>query len=174
MILTDLRLIENYDGGEVVLRNNDLQQISGFQNMPYIGMFGGNAQSTLGPKVTEQTFDFWGNYLFHPNDDKLWINSLTENLLQNISLNSSTRIQIEETVKNDLEFMKEFAAIQVSVQLISVDKIRILIEIQEPDQQDSTIFSYLWSAIEKELTLEDFTSSDGMGIPLDLPLNFPI
>lgn len=170
----DLRLIENYDGGDLVFRGNDFQQISGFQNMPYIALFGGNRQPTTGPKVTEQTFDFWGNYLFHPNDDKMWFNSITESLLEDISLTSSSRIQLEEAVKKDLEFMKDFATLNVNVQLISVDKVRILIEIQEPDQQNSTIYTYLWSVTEGELTLEDFTNSEGTGTPLDLPLNFPI
>lgn len=174
MITVDLRIIENFDGGDFVLRANDLQLISGFQNMPYIGMFGGNKQSTTGAKTTEQTFDFWGNFLFHPNDSKIWFNSITESLLEVIALNSNNRIKIEEAVKKDLEFIKEFASLKVSVQLLTVDKIRINIEIQEPNALNATIFTYIWNATEMELTLENFTNGGIEGIPLDLPLNFPL
>lgn len=174
MKTADLRIIESFDGGDFVLRGNDLQLISGFQNMPYLGMFGGNKQSTTGPKTQEQTFDFWGNFLFHPNDPKIWFNSITESLLEVLQLNSSGRIKIEEAVKKDLEFMREFAELSVSVQLFAVDKIRINIEIQEPNVKNSTIFTYIWNATEMELTLENFTNGGTEGIPLDLPLNFPL
>ncbi|MBL4810412.1 MAG: hypothetical protein JKY43_10205, partial [Phycisphaerales bacterium] len=57
----DLRIIENGDGGDAVLNGNDLEIINGFQNMPYLGMFGGNIKaSTVGEKVeNEQAFDWW-------------------------------------------------------------------------------------------------------------------
>ena len=40
--MSDLQIIENGDGGDAVLNGNDLSIIDGFQNMPYLGMFGGN------------------------------------------------------------------------------------------------------------------------------------
>jgi len=78
MEIVDLNIVETNDGGDCVLLSNDVQLISGLQNMPYIGMFGGNVeQSTEGPKITEQTFDFWGNFLFHPTEQPIWFNSKT-------------------------------------------------------------------------------------------------
>lgn len=172
MITADLRLIETFDGGDYVLKGNDLEMISGFQNMPYIGLFGGNEQSTKGQKKEEQVFDFWGNYLFHPNEPKIWINSITETLLQNVALTTTGRVKIEEAVKADVAFMKDFAVVSVSVQLISVDRIKILIEIQEPSIENSTIFTYIWNATQQELIDQSIGNQSGQGIALDAPLNF--
>ena len=45
--------------------------------MPYLGSFGGNPeQSTTGAKEPdEQAFDWWGNFLFSPNEPKKQFNS---------------------------------------------------------------------------------------------------
>lgn len=40
--MSDILLIETDNGGDFVLKNNDLASIEGFENMPYLGMFGGN------------------------------------------------------------------------------------------------------------------------------------
>lgn len=153
MEIVDLNIIETNDGGDCVLLSNDVQLISGLQNMPYIGMFGGNVeQSTEGPKITEQTFDFWGNFLFHPTEQPIWFNSKTEKMLRDTALNSAGRQQIEEQVKNDLKFMNTFANVSVSVSLISVDKLKIYISLIEPSKLDSTELVYIWDATNAELT----------------------
>jgi len=38
----DLEIVETLNGGDLLIKNNDLSMIEGLQNMPYIGMFGGN------------------------------------------------------------------------------------------------------------------------------------
>lgn len=153
MEIVDLNIVETNDGGDCVLLSNDVQLISGLQNMPYIGMFGGNIeQSTEGPKITEQTFDFWGNFLFHPTEQPIWFNSKTEKMLRDTALNSAGRQQIEEQVKNDLKFMNTFANVSVSVSLISVDKLKIYISLIEPSKLDSTELVYIWDATNAELT----------------------
>jgi len=153
MQIVDLKLTETYDGGDCVLKGNDLEMISGLQNMPYIGLFGGNVeQLTTGPKTTEETFDFWGNFLFHPTEQPIWFNSKTEKLLKEVSLTSSGRIQIQEQVKSDIDFMSTFAQVSVQVSLIGVDKIKIYIQLIEPNKQDSTDLVYIWDATQEELT----------------------
>jgi hypothetical protein len=153
MEFIDLELFENGNGSDFVIINNDLKTISGFQNMPYIALFGGNLkQDTTGPKILDISEDFWGNYLFLPNDPKMWINSTTERLLRNISLTSNSRREVEQAVKFDLAFMEDFANVSVSVSLIGVDKLRIEIELREPNNSESKIFVYIWSATNKELS----------------------
>lgn len=176
MQVTDLRIIETKDGGDCVLNANDLQMISGFQNMPYLGLFGGNVeQSTTGAKDTEQTFDFWGNYLLHPSLQNVWFNSKTEKLLQTVALNSAGRIEIEQQVKKDLEFMQEFANVTVSVILISVDRIRIEIILLQPNKLDSTELVYIWDATNAELTEQDLNNGTNVyGVPLNNILNYDL
>lgn len=174
-MIADLRLIETYNGGDIVLKGNDIEMISGFQNMPYIGMFGGNRnQSTTGPKVTEQAFDFWGNNLFDPNGQDVWFNSLTEQMLNITSLTSQGRLEIEQTVKKDIDFLTKFATVTVSVQLVSVDTVIITIEVQEPNIKSSETFTYIWSATQSELNDQSLGSDLGAGIGLNTFLNLPL
>jgi len=153
MATADVKLVELGDGGDVVLNNNDLELVTGFQNMPYIALFGGNLkQSTTGPKTNEQIFDYWGNFLFHPTTQPVWFNSKTERLLNEVAITSAGRIQIEQQVKKDLEFMNAFANVTVSVSLVTVDRIKIYIEIIEPNVEQPTSYGYIWDTMEQELT----------------------
>ena len=173
MNITDIRLVEKYDGGDYVLNANDVQLISGLQNMPYIGLFGGNLeQNTTGPKDSEQTFDFWGNFLLHPSQQNIWFNSRTEQLLKEVALTSAGRIQIEQQVKKDIEFIQGFAEVSVSVRLNSVDRIIISITLNEPNKLNSTELVYIWDSTNSELSmLMPETGLNVFGLGLDLTLD---
>ena len=79
----DLRVIETKNGGDLVSKKRDLSVIEGFENMPYLALFGGcTEQSTPLLRVkSEQAFDWWGNNLFFPNDQSKQLNSITERIL---------------------------------------------------------------------------------------------
>ena len=138
--MADLKLIETGDGGDVVLLGNDLQVITGFQNMPYIGMFGGNVEAdTEGPKPeNEQAFDFWGNNLLFPNDQSIQFNSEFERRLTEVALNSAGRLQLEQSAKRDLDFMSDFAIVDIETAITDNDRLEMLITIQEPDNLSAT------------------------------------
>lgn len=151
----DLKIIETGDGGDAVLLENDLVIIDGFQNMPYLGMFGGNIeQSTTSDEreTDEQAFDWWGNLLLMNDEQTLQFNSLLEKKLKEVSLTSGGRIDIVNTINEDLSFMSEFSGVTVSAALVSVDRIEINIKILEPDNLESNEFTYLWDSTESELT----------------------
>lgn len=148
----DLKLIDNKTGGDLVLKNNDIEMISGFQNMPYLAMFGGNLESnTIKFKEAEQRFDWWGNDLFFFNNKSIQFNSNLERLLNNISLTSQNRLLIIETVKKDLSFMGDFSNYTVDVSYISVDRIQIDIKINELNNLESKEFVYIWDSTKQEL-----------------------
>lgn len=171
----DLLLIENGDGGDLVLNGNDVQMTGGFQNMPYLAMFGGNVGfPTSAQTASGQNFDFWGNYFLNPDNKAIWFNSLTEQLLAVTALTPLTRIQIEENIKKDVEFMGKFAQLTVSVSLVLVDRIRISIIILEPDNVTSNEFVYIWDATEAELSVGDITPTTGQGIALGFILGFDL
>lgn len=153
--MSDLLLVETADGGDLVLKGNDLVSIEGFQNMPYLALFGGNVEaSTEGLAPTnDENFDWWGNNLLMPNDSRIQMNSTVEKLLQNIALTSSTRIEIEQAVISDLSFMKVFATVKVLVSLVGVDRVEINIFIQELAGGQSTLYAYIWNATDQELTI---------------------
>jgi hypothetical protein len=152
--MADLKIIETGDGGDAVLLNNDLVIIEGFQNMPYLGMFGGNIEeSTSGPKQTnQQSFDWWANSLLMPNDNSIQFNSLLEKTLKTVSLTPSGRLQIINVIKDDLSFFKSFSTISIDATIVSVDRIEINIKIQEPDNLESNDFTYIWDSTNQELT----------------------
>lgn len=177
MELRDVRLIETYNGGDFVLRGNDVQMVGGFQNMPYIALFGGNKkQSTSGAKVTEQTFDYWGNFAFYPTNKDVWFNSETERTFDNIELSSRTRSLIEQQVLKDLEFMRQFAEIRVNVVITGNHRIQINIDVIEPTTQQLTQFQYIWNSTEFELTTSDGlpTNQEGSLFGLDYPIEFEL
>lgn len=146
----DLRLIEQGDGGDLELTGKDIERVMGFQNMPYIAMFGGNAESTPVTRLeSEQAFDFWGNSF--TDDRSLMFNSLTEKALRETPVSSSGRLAIERAVLKDLEFMKVFSGVSVQVSIESPDRYKISIRLTEPDNQQEKEFVYIWDGTRQDL-----------------------
>lgn len=149
----DLRLVEIGDGGDFVVKGKDLEIIFGFQNMPYLGLFGGNIEADTGiVNSGEQRFDWWGNSLLLSNQPTIQFNSKTERLLNNVSVTSAGRLEVEQTVIEDLKFLEEFATVDVEVLIISTDRISIEIRIQEPSNLESNEFIFIWDATKQELS----------------------
>ncbi len=154
----DLELIESGDGGDIIKKSKDLSVIFGFENMPYIAMFGGNSeQSTpLTRLSTEQDFSFWGNNLLHPGDASVQFNSETERALKTVALTSFGRPLIQQAVQKDLVFMQEFAEVTVEVTLPMHDHVLIGIRLRQPDNLQAQDFVYIWSATKQELLQKEF------------------
>lgn len=160
--LTDIRILETGNGGDIALKGSDLLKCFSFENMPYLGFFGGNPeQSTPSDRVSEeQAFDYWGNNLFFENNSEIQFNSQTERVLYSVQLNSRGRILIENAVKEDLKFMEPFANVDVSVSLIGLDKVEIFIKIVQPENGVERQFLYIWDGA---ILIEE-TSADGAQI----------
>jgi len=152
--MTDLRLIETGNGGDLVLNKSDLGIVEGFTSMHYLALFGGNIeQNTPTTRLTSsQYFDFWGNELFHPNNSSLQFNSNTERTLQEVVLNSQGRVRIEQAVYSDLAFMTDFCNIFVAVNLPSIDRVEIRVRLTEKTNQQVRTYIYIWDRTKKELT----------------------
>tara|TARA_R110002051_G_scaffold162219_4_gene233740 strand:+ start:3956 stop:4414 length:459 start_codon:yes stop_codon:yes gene_type:complete len=149
----DLKLIETGNGGDLVFNGTDIEVVQGFQNMPYIGLFGGNpVQSTQTINPSEERFDFWGNDLFFVNDESIQFNSSFERALSNTALNSTGRLALEQAAERDLNFMSDFANISIDAVIESVDRFKINITLREPDQLESNEFVYIWDNTKMDLT----------------------
>ena len=153
---TDILMKEDNNGGDLVLEGNTLKLANSFQNMPYLAMFGGNPeQSTIGQKEEgEQAFDWWGNWLLMSQQPDVQFNSIFERTITQISLSSAGRLQLERSAKEDIKFMEAFALVEISVSIETVDRVKTFIELQEPDNLESTEFVYIWDNAEQELTTE--------------------
>lgn len=145
----DLEIIETGNGGDLFRKGNDLSIVLGFENFPYLALFGGNKAASTPPAggrvAGQQNFDYWGNSIFAPNNPAIQFNSLTERMLDSTPLNSAGRLLIEEAIKADLQFMAPFAKITVTTAIIATDAIRIDILVKKPDNLQSTAYSFIWS-----------------------------
>lgn len=127
----DLALVETGNGGDLVMNGNILEMVYGVENMPYIACFGGNVgHPEKEYKAGEQRFSWWGNSLFFAQSKAQQISSLLEDKLINTALNSSGRIEIEQTMKEDLRFMLDFVdSVEVDATIISDDQLRIVLKV---------------------------------------------
>lgn len=149
----DLSVVETGNGGDLVKGGQDLKVVYGFENMPYLALFGGNVEADTPTErlENEQAFDWWGNSLLFPNEPSLQLNSQTERALRNVPLTSSGRQLIEEAVKADLDFMRPFAEVSVSVTIPAHDRVKIAVTLREPDNLQEKEFIYIWDATEQGL-----------------------
>lgn len=128
----DLSIVESGNGGELQLVGNDLAVVNGLENMPYLGMFGGSIDQVTKSNITEErSLDYWANNLLMANNPSIQLNSLTERILNTVNLTSSGRQLIENTIKEDLKFLSDLADIEVSVTIVSTDRIDVKLRIKQ-------------------------------------------
>ena len=48
-MITDLKICETLDGGDLILLNDDIAVIEDLSNQPYLAMFGGNVEANTEP-----------------------------------------------------------------------------------------------------------------------------
>lgn len=121
-MITDVLIYETGNGGDLILRGNDLATITGYENSPYLALFGG--------------VDWWANYL---TDNKF--ECKTEQVLSEVALTSSGRKKIEEAVLSDLSYLNDIEGTEysVSVTLGGVNRVSIEITI------NGVLFIMKWS-----------------------------
>jgi phage gp46-like protein len=137
--MLDLLLIETGNGGDLVLRGNDLVVTTGMENQPYLSQFGG-------PAADEE--DWWANDLLLAEEPTTQFRSETEKALRTV-LTSASRIQIEQAAKGDIDFLKTaFPGTEISctASIVADDRLEMLITIN--GQQ----FFYEWNPDSSFLT----------------------
>lgn len=147
--MVDLKIIENFNGGDVDYIGGDFRLTHSFDTMVYIALFGGNVEVKNGGLFNgqeEQNVDWWGNTLLMQETPSTKYVSLTEKTLSSIAMTSSSIEKIKRAVIEDLNFMSQFANISVSVSIIGVDRYIIYIRIERPLNLESQEFTYIWNA----------------------------
>lgn len=122
-MITDVLIYESGGGGEILIRGNDVATVSGYENAPYLALFGGG--------------DWWGNHLC-PGNEFL---AKTEAILKITPLTSSGRIAIENAIKSDLSFLSNIPGTtwNVSTAVVSPSRLDMVITINGKE------FNYLWN-----------------------------
>ena len=150
-MIADLLFKETLNGGDLVLKGRDLYVTKSFYNMVYLAWFGGNTeQSTRSDETSNnERFDYWANNTLFKDNVAIQYNSALERTLMTTQLNSRGIATIEEVATSDLEFMKEFANFKVEVELISVDRLSIVVYSTDLDNGEK--YKFLWNATTQEI-----------------------
>lgn len=130
----DFLLDETGNGGDMQIAGNDIVTVSGFENMPYLSMFGGR--------------NWWGNELLLSGDGDFQFLATTEATILTTPLNSQGRLIIREAILQDLAFIKTYVpgtVIEVDVTIVSDNVLSIVIGI------DGETFYYYWNPVKKML-----------------------
>lgn len=133
-MVTDITIYETFDGGDLYNTGSDLAAVSGLGNQAYLALFGGESE-------------WFGNS--HIESEENQFSSQTEITLREVVLNIQGVLSIENAVKNDLKFLKEYADISIEVILLGGAKCKIEVELKEPDK-DSEKLEFIWDAQKQE------------------------
>ena len=154
MNLKDLLIYDTGNGGDIFI-SSDILLGEPLAQMAYLCLFGGNieAETKGNEKKSELRFDWWGNSLIFKDSIDKQFNSQTEQILNNIALNSSGRVKILQSVKNDLKPLKSFARFEAEVFILSDTRLKIQILIQKPNNEEKTL-SILWDDLKKNNIIE--------------------
>jgi hypothetical protein len=145
--MIDVMIYESGNGGEISLKNGDIETTDGLFNQPYLAHFGGNVEAlTTGNEIVGvERFDWFGNF-FLPKEAQM--NSLLEKTLNEVALNSAGRLTVEKVAKIDLDFLTSLGDVTSSASITNTDKITI------SDKINKTKVDYLWDATKAELIEE--------------------
>lgn len=158
--MSDIRILETGQGGDLVIKNGDLEIDSGIFNNIYLGWFGGNIEANTSDEVEvgEIRKDWWGNSLI-PNDESRQFNSDLERKLLNTALTSAGLAEIESVAKKDLNHMLAISEIEVNASLIAVDTLQLNVLCKEKKTGIVQEFSYIWDNLKKQpINPEDITT----------------
>lgn len=134
----DLAIIETGNGGDIKIEGQDVAVVRSIENMHYLAMFGGNVEESTTTKIyVAQSFDWWANNLLMLANPAIQMNSIVERTLNTTPLTSAGRVLIENAIKKDLEFFQaEGATVEVTVEIVSTDRINVTLKITQSGSQE--------------------------------------
>ena len=141
MDIQDILIYESGDGGEMKLKNDDLETVSSITNGFYLALF------------SSKTPDWWGNAELLADNP---FSSTFEKTLDSVSLNSSGLKQLEQSALEDLNFLKIYGEISVFASVLDLNKISLKINFKEPSGSEKIVkfvFNKLRNEIIEEVTI---------------------
>lgn len=145
--MMDVLIYESGNGGELSLRNGDIETTDSLANQAYLSHFGGNVEaSTIGNEIeSEQRRDWYGNSLLDVNAQ---MNSELERALNANELGSLGRSNIERAALKDIQHLSDLADIASTAKITGNNKINIT------DKIDKTVADIIWDSTKNELIYE--------------------
>lgn len=151
----DITIYETGSGGDIAVINNDIALSEALDNQAYLALFGGNVEAdTLGNELPSQVrYDWWGNSALLANAVPMQFNSQTERALANNTLNSQGRVNIQRAAEADLAYLATIATVTVTVSVPGVNKVQILVNLQQPGNQQNVQLQVIWDNAKKEVII---------------------
>ena len=152
-MIADIGIYENGSGGDLNLKNEDIEAISGLTNQAYLALFGGNKEQNTTENLDEleQRKDWWGNFYLKAESQ---FNSNFQRALRTIALNSGGLIKLEDAAKEDLKYLQEYANVTVTSRIIGVDKYELSVFLEEPENKQSKV-KFVWDGQKEEVIIEN-------------------
>ena len=69
-------------------------------------------------------------------------------------MNSAGRIEIIRAVENDLKYLKNISDVQVNVLILASNKVKIIIALQVPDNQEDKVLQIIWDNARLEVIID--------------------
>ena len=138
MDIQDILIYESGDGGEMKLKNDDLETVSSITNSFYLALF------------SSKTSDWWGNAELLADNP---FSSTFEKTLDSVSLNSSGLKQLEQSALEDLSFLKQYGEITVFAAVLDLNKISLKINFKEPSGSEK-IVKFVFDKLRNEIIEE--------------------
>lgn len=156
MVTKDINLHESGNGGEMAIVSNDLLMGESLFQQVYLALFGGNVEAvTRGDElITEERFDWWGNSLFFAETPTKQFNSITERTINSVALNGQGRLAIINAVNEDLSYLTELLNYSIDVEILAVNKIRIIINFTPKSNQENRVLQLVYDNAKNELIIE--------------------
>ena len=147
--IVDIMFFESGSGGNISLQNDDIQTISGLSNQVYLALFGGNLQQNTSEElaVLDEKQDWWGNSLL-PTEQQF--NSVFERTIRETPLTSGGIQTLVNAAKEDLNYLTDYADIEISGSIVQPNRFELLVNLIEPDQQ-STKIKFIWDGTKNEV-----------------------
>jgi phage gp46-like protein len=143
--MSDLQLVLDGDGGDLVFADNDLAMASGIVESFTVSLFGGNIQDD-GLENSER--EWWGNVL--DADPAKKIRSLTQHLINNLDQSRNSLLRIQDAVKSDLAWMIEqglITSLNVDLAVESSSKLNITIQATANSQEIEQRYVINWERL---------------------------
>ena len=146
----DIMMYETGDGGDINIKNDDIEVVPGLSDQVYKSLFGGNIEQSTSDdlEVLDVREDWWGNDLLTEDEQ---FNSDFERTLNTAVLNSNGISVLENAADSDLEHLKPYADIELFGSIPSLNKFQLIVQLKEPDQLTSTKIKFVWDGTKKTL-----------------------
>ncbi len=156
----DIALFENNNGGDVLVKGNDLAKFYENEGQVYLALFGGNVEGNTptSPLPNKERVDYWGNHFLSAENQ---FNSNTERALKNTELSSAGRGRIQVAAESDLAYLKKYADVKVEVAIVGNNRLTIKVwTAYFTGKKILSTFTYSFTQLNGDFNLLDFNIED--------------